>query len=126
MELLFVTVIGASISLGVRYLVPGRQTHGALLVPAVGAAATAAVWAICVWLGLTFDGGWIWVIALVLGPLGPQVTLAGLYAGFLVGALAGVVLSLARLIDRRSFAFGQYLVLGAVVGATWGPALYGS
>ena len=69
MELLFVTVIGASLSLGVRYLVPGRQTHGALLVPAVGAAATAAVWAICVWLGLTFDGGWIWVIALVLGPL---------------------------------------------------------
>ena len=69
MELLFVTVIGASISLGVRSLVPGRQTHGALLVPAVGAAATAAVWAICVWLGLTFDGGWIWVIALVLGPL---------------------------------------------------------
>ena len=46
MELLFVTVIGASISLGVRYLVPGRQTHGALLVPAVGAAATAAVWAL--------------------------------------------------------------------------------
>ena len=69
MELLFVTVIGASLSLGVRYLVPGRQTHGALLVPAVGAAATAAVWAICVWLGLTFDGGWIWVVALVLGPL---------------------------------------------------------
>ncbi|NHF61702.1 hypothetical protein [Microcella pacifica] len=69
MELLFVTVIGASISLGVRYLVPGRQTHGLLLVPAVGAAATAAVWAVCVWLGLTFDGGWIWVIALVLGPL---------------------------------------------------------
>ena len=69
MELLFVTVIGASISLGVRYLVPGRQTHGALLVPAVGAAATAAVWAVCVWLGLPFDGGWIWVIALVLGPL---------------------------------------------------------
>lgn len=69
MELLFVVVIGASLSLGVRYLVPGRQTHGALLVPAVGAAATAVVWVVCVWLGLTFDGGWIWVIALVLGPL---------------------------------------------------------
>jgi O-antigen/teichoic acid export membrane protein len=40
-----------------------------LLVPLVGAAATAGVWAICVWLGLTFDGGFIWVIALVLGPL---------------------------------------------------------
>jgi hypothetical protein len=69
MELLFVTVIGASLSLGMRYLVPGRQTHGVLLVPMVGAAATAAVWVACVWLGLTFDGGWIWVIALVVGPL---------------------------------------------------------
>jgi hypothetical protein len=69
MELLFATVIGAAISLGVRYVVPGRQWHGLLLVPTVGAAATAAIWVICVWLGLTFDGGWIWVIALVLGPL---------------------------------------------------------
>lgn len=69
MELLFATVIGAAISLGVRYVVPGRQWHGLLLVPLVGAAATAAVWVACVWLGLTFDGGWIWVIALVLGPL---------------------------------------------------------
>jgi len=69
MELLFVTVIGAALALGIRYVVPGRQTHGLLLVPMVGAAATAAVWAICVWIGLTFDGGWIWVISLVLGPL---------------------------------------------------------
>jgi hypothetical protein len=69
MELLFVTVIGAAISLGVRYVVPGRQTHGLLLVPLAGAAATAAIWAICVWIGLPFDGGWIWVIALVGGPL---------------------------------------------------------
>jgi len=68
-ELLFVTVLGAALSLGARYGVPGRQTHGLLLVPAVGAAATAAVWAICVWFGLTFDGGWIWVISLVLGPI---------------------------------------------------------
>ena len=69
MELLFVTVIGAALSVGVRYLVPGRQSHGLLLVPLVGAAATAALWAICVWIGLPFDGGWIWVTALVGGPL---------------------------------------------------------
>ena len=74
MELLFVTVIGAALSLGMRYIVPGRETHGLLLVPAVGAAATAAVWAICVWIGLTFDGGWIWVIALVAGPLAALAT----------------------------------------------------
>ncbi len=66
------------------------------------------------------------ILAVVLGPLGPDATLVGMYAGFLVGAVAGVVLSLARLIDRRSFAFGQYLVLGAVIGAAWGPRLYGS
>ena len=69
MELLFATVFGAAFALGVRYLVPGRQQHGLLLVPLVGAAATAAVWVMCLWLGLTFDGGWIWVISLVLGPL---------------------------------------------------------
>jgi hypothetical protein len=40
-----------------------------LLVPSIGAAATAVVWVGCVWLGLPFDGGWIWLIALVLGPL---------------------------------------------------------
>jgi len=66
------------------------------------------------------------VLAVVLGPLGGHATLVGMYAGFLVGAVAGVVLSLARLVDRRSFAFGQYLVLGAVVGAVWGHALYGT
>jgi hypothetical protein len=69
MELLFVTVIGTALSLGMRYLAPGRRTHGLLLVPLVGAAATAAVWAICVWIGMPFDGGWIWVVALVVGPL---------------------------------------------------------
>jgi len=69
MELLFVTVIGASLSLGMRYLVAGRHTHGVLVVPSAGTAVTAAVWALCVWLGLPFDGGWIWVIALVAGPL---------------------------------------------------------
>lgn len=69
MELLFVTVIGASLALGMRYLVPGRHTHGLLLVPLTGAVATAVVWVVCVWLGLPFDGAWIWVIAIVVGPL---------------------------------------------------------
>lgn len=68
MELLFVTVIGAALALGVRYAVPGRETHGLLLVPAIGAAATAATWVLLVWLGFTFDGGWIWALSLVIGP----------------------------------------------------------
>ncbi len=64
MELLFVTVIGAGIGFLTRYTVPGREHHGALLLPAVAAATTAAVWVLLLWAGLTFDGGWIWVISL--------------------------------------------------------------
>jgi hypothetical protein len=67
-ELLFVTVIGAALALGVRYAVPGRDTHGLLLIPAIGAAATAVTWVLLLWLGFTFDGGWIWVFSLLIGP----------------------------------------------------------
>jgi len=66
-EIVFVTVIGAGIGGLIRYLLPGRRTHGLALLPAVGGAATVAVWAILVWLGLTFDGGWIWVVSLAAG-----------------------------------------------------------
>ena len=64
MELLYVTVIGAGIGAIVRYLIPGRRTHGLLLLPAIGAAVTSAVWVALLWLGWTFDGGWIWVVSL--------------------------------------------------------------
>ena len=64
MELLFVTVIGAGIGFVTRYTMRGREHHGALLLPAVAAAVTAAVWVVLLWAGLTFDGGWIWVISL--------------------------------------------------------------
>lgn len=67
MELLFVTVIAAGIGGVVRYLLPRRGTYGSLLLPAVSAAVTAAVWVVLVWLGLKFDGTWIWVVSLVLG-----------------------------------------------------------
>ncbi len=69
MELLYVTVIGAFIGLALRYIAPGRGSYGLFLLPCVGGAATAAFWAAMVWAGLKFDGGWIWVIALVGGGL---------------------------------------------------------
>jgi hypothetical protein len=64
-ELAYVTVIGAFIGLALRYLLPGRTDYGLFLLPAVGGAVTAVVWVGLVWLGLKFDGGWIWVISLV-------------------------------------------------------------
>jgi hypothetical protein len=64
MELLFVTILGAGIGALVRYMIPGRQSYGMLLIPAIAAAVAAAKWVALVWLGWTFDGTWIWVVSL--------------------------------------------------------------
>lgn len=69
MELLFVIVIAAGIGGIIRYLLPGRDAHGVLLLPALSAAVAAIVWVALLWAGLTFDGGWIWVASLVAGGL---------------------------------------------------------
>jgi hypothetical protein len=67
MELLFVVVIAAGIGLLVRTLVRGNDTYGAALIPSVSAAIAAVVWVFLLWVPrFTFDGGWIWVISLVL------------------------------------------------------------
>ena len=79
MELLFVTLGGAILGLAARYGVPKRDTHGALLIPAVGAIVASVVWAALTWVGLRFDGGWIWVVSLAA---------AGVVAG-LVGVFLG-------------------------------------
>lgn len=72
MELLFVTVIGAGLGLLARYLLPERSTYGVLLLPAVGAAATAITWVGLLWAAnLTFDGTWIWVAALTAAVVTP-------------------------------------------------------
>ena len=69
MELLFVCLAGALIGLVGRYAMPGRELHGSLLVPAIGTGTAALVWVILTWLGLPWDGGWIWTITLVATPL---------------------------------------------------------
>ncbi len=67
MELLFVTLIAFIIGLGARYALPGRDTYGVVLVPAIAAAVTAVVWVGLTWLGWKFDGGWIWLVSLAAG-----------------------------------------------------------
>ena len=66
---MFSTLIAAGIGFLIRYIVPGRHEYGSLLVPAAAAATTSALWAILVWFGWTFDGGWIWFVSLTVGGL---------------------------------------------------------
>jgi hypothetical protein len=69
MELLFVFLIAIGLGALARYASgAGRDTYGYLLVPAISAVVSAVVWEVMLWIGFTFDGGWIWVVSLVLGP----------------------------------------------------------
>lgn len=83
MELVYVTVIGAGLGLLLRYVLPGRQVYGVMLLPAVGAAATAVVWVAMVWMGIAFDNPWLWV--------------ASLAAAAIVSAVVAVVVSNRRI-----------------------------
>lgn len=65
------------------------------------------------------------VLAAALGALGVHEVMVGMYAGFLLGAVFGLVLSRLKIVDPTSYAFGPYMVVGAVIGAAWGPAVYG-
>jgi hypothetical protein len=70
MELLFVVLIAATLGIGVRYLLRGRDTYGAALLPAISAAFSAVVWVALLWVfNWQFDGTWIWVASLVAGPV---------------------------------------------------------
>lgn len=66
MELLFVVLIAAGLGFLAHYTLPGRETRGSLLLGSVSAGVAAVAWVALLWLGFTFDGGWIWVISLVL------------------------------------------------------------
>jgi len=66
-ELLFVVLLSFAIGLAVRYLLPGRDSYGSMLVPSISAAAGTIIWVILTWVGLKFDGGWIWVASLLGG-----------------------------------------------------------
>jgi hypothetical protein len=69
-ELLFIFLIGAAIGFLVRLVIRGRETHGGLLLGAVAAIASGIASQLCLWIfRMGYDGGWIWVISLVVGGL---------------------------------------------------------
>jgi leader peptidase (prepilin peptidase)/N-methyltransferase len=61
------------------------------------------------------------VLGIALGYLGWAELLTGVYAGFLVGGVGGLLLSLLRLVDRKAYPFGPFMLVGAMVGVLAGP-----
>lgn len=61
------------------------------------------------------------VLGMALGYLGWSELLVGVYAGFILGGLGGGLLSLLRLVDRKAYPFGPFMLVGAVLGVLFGP-----
>lgn len=68
MALLVAMVLAAAAGLLLRYLLPHRETYGALLTAGVCASVTAVVWsALLVFANLTADIVWLWLISIAAG-----------------------------------------------------------
>lgn len=52
LSLVYVTVVGAGLGVIARFLLPGRHTYGFVLLPAIGAAVSAAIWVGVQWFDL--------------------------------------------------------------------------
>ena len=63
------------------------------------------------------------VLGIALGYLGWGELLTGVYAGFLLGGVGGLLLSLLRIVDRKAYPFGPFMLVGALVGVLIGPSV---
>lgn len=63
------------------------------------------------------------VLGLALGYLGWGELLVGLYAGFLLGGVGGGLLSMLKMVQRKAFPFGPFMIVGALIGILWGAQL---
>ena len=61
------------------------------------------------------------VLGIALGYLGWGELLVGVYAGFILGGIGGGLLSVLRIVDRKAYPFGPFMLVGAVVGVLFGP-----
>ncbi len=66
MELVLVVTAAALIGAAVRYLVPGRDRHGLIALPALQVALASVLFVAAMWLGLEPRSIWAWLIALVI------------------------------------------------------------
>ena len=60
------------------------------------------------------------VLGIALGQLGWGELIVGVYAGFVLGGVIGTVLSMSKIVDRKGYPFGPFMLVGALVGILWG------
>ncbi|TDO48569.1 leader peptidase (prepilin peptidase)/N-methyltransferase [Kribbella sp. VKM Ac-2527] len=66
------------------------------------------------------------LLSMALGYLGWGQLVAGMYGGFLLGAVLGIVLTAAKVFRRKEmFPFGPFMLAGAVAGVLFGGQLEG-
>lgn len=63
------------------------------------------------------------LLGITLGYLGWAELLTGVYAGFLLGGVGGLLLSALRVVDRKAYPFGPFMLVGALVGVLAGPGV---
>ena len=66
------------------------------------------------------------VLGIGLGQLGWGPLLVGVYSGFLLGGVIGSVLSMLKVVDRKGYPFGPFMLVGALVGILWGDPVLSS
>ncbi len=61
------------------------------------------------------------VLGIALGWFGWSELVTGVYAGFLLGGVGGLLLSALRIVDRKAYPFGPFMLVGALLGVLLGP-----
>jgi leader peptidase (prepilin peptidase) / N-methyltransferase len=99
----------------------------ALLRAAIAGAVTFVVFWVLWWVypaGLGFgDVRLSGLLGGALGWLGWAEVITGVYGGFVLGALIGVALVAAKVFDRKAFAFGPFMLAGALLGVVAGSSV---
>lgn len=63
------------------------------------------------------------LLGLALGYVGWAALVFGAYGAFLIGGLGGALLGALKVVDRKRFPFGPFMLIAAVLGVVLGPAI---
>lgn len=63
------------------------------------------------------------VLGMALGAVGYAELVTGVYGAFILGGFGGLLLSALKIVDRKRYPFGPFMLVGALVGVVAGPAI---